>query len=446
MRLGPLAWAGLGLAVGALVVAALPASVLFVDSVTDRGAGGSDAQYACPMFCVVMDEMPDDGRCPVCGMELSEVSDESKLTRAEQRMVGLGTHALRRAPLFATVRVVGEVEYDERRVSRVTTRVAGWLTDVAVDASWVEVEEGEPLVSIYSPELFAAQKEFLVARESGDAALLATARRRLSLLGIGEAEREAILESGEPREALILRAPRSGVVTERNALPGASVKKGETLVAVADLGNVWIQTEVYERDLPRVRVGQPVRLEVATRARPLTGRIAFVEPMIDRRTRTSRVRIEVANPKGPDGLRPLRIGQRVDAWIRARLDERGDVVPPGREPERDPLALPRSAVLMTGERAVAYVLFTEPVPGERDYDLDPDALPETVLYEMVPITVGPLAEGDFHPVLDPGAIPEGALVVTEGNLLLDSQAQLSGKPSLLFPHGSRGGGGGHAGH
>ena len=188
--------------------------------------------------------------------------------------------------------------------------------------------------------------------------------------------------------------------------------------------------------------------------------MAFIDPVINRHTRTARIRIEVDNPADGEGTRLLRVGQRVDAWIEAHMDARGAVVAPGGRTEGGPLSVPRSAVLSTGKRNVLYVLFSESM-GKRDYGLDPRALPETVLYEMVSVRLGPVAERadaasgeEFYPVL--GVLPaeeglrqlsEGLVIVTKGNLLLDSQAQLSGKPSLLFPEGSRGGSSDpHAGH
>ena len=443
----------MGAGVGLVLVIFLPASWLFTGGVATKVEHGEGAQYACPMFCVVMEELPDDGRCPVCGMELDEVSGELKLNRAEQRMAGIEAIRLERVPLVRTVRVVGEVDYDERLVSRVTTRAAGWLTKVFVEAGWVQVAAGAPLVSIYSPELLAAQEEYLVARASKDESLLAAARRRLMLLGVGQTEITVIDRAGKASDSLVIRSPRSGVVVTRNALPGASVKRGETLVAVADLSRVWVQTEVYERDLPVIRVGHAVRLDAATLGRSLTGRVAFIDPAIARRTRTARVRVEVENPARDDGTRLLRIGQRVDAVIEARLDADGTVVPAGATPAKDPLALPASAVLRTGERIIAYALYTEKVPGKPVHRLDPERLPETVLYRLTPIRVGPSARrmgggegGEYYAILDADGLPEGAVFVTKGNLLLDSQAQLSGKPSLLFPEGNRGGGDPHSGH
>ena len=407
---GKLAAAAAGLVLGAVLFAALPGSWLFEDHGIEAAGGTA---YACPMFCVVVNELPENGRCPVCGMELTPISDESRITRAEQRMIGLETSRVERLDLSRVLRVVGEVDYDESRLGRITTRVAGWLTTVRVDATWAAVEEGEVLAELYSPELFAAQQELLLA----DGDLAPAAERKLRLLGIGDEEIAELRRTRELKSSLALRSPRDGVVVERNAIEGGSVAKGATLYTVADLSRVWVQTEVYEMDLPLVRQGLRVRLESATTPAPLAGVVAFVDPVIDRGTRTARVRIEVENPANADGDRQLRVGQRVDAWIESPLGYA--------------LAVPRSAVLRTGERAVIYSLRDE---GDG-----------RLLYEMVEVRVGPLARTpdgrageEYYPLLDAGPLEEGALVAIKGNLLLDSQAQLSGRPSLLFPHGNRG--------
>jgi Cu(I)/Ag(I) efflux system membrane fusion protein len=311
---------------------------------------------------------------------------------------------------------VGEVDYDETRLSKITTRTAGWLNEVWADTKWMKVEEGQKLAELYSPELYSAQKEYLLAKGE----LRATAAQRLRLLGIGNAEIATLERTGKVRDFLILRAPRTGVVAERHATKGAAVKKGETLYAIADLSHVWIQADVFESDLPFVSVGQTVRIEALNRKRPIMGTVAFIDPALDRHTRTARMRVEIKN----DGLR---LGQRVDAWIDTEV-------------EGKPLTLPRTAVLSTGERSIVYVLFTEQ-GGEKDYDLDPADLPGTVFYEMVSVRVGPTAANKgraFYPLLE-GELKAGMVIVTKGNLLLDSQAQLLGKPSLLFPKGSRSG-------
>jgi len=452
--------AATGLVIGMLMAFVAPAGWVFAERETTStvSGGAADDAYACAMFCVVLKEMPDDKRCPVCGMELTPVSGETSLDPDQRRMIGLEVQALGRVPLAYTVRVVGEVDYDEARLARVTTRSAGWLDEVWVDTTWMEVEKGRKLASFYSPDLYAAQKEYLVQLDqAGDEAsgsarsLLASAERRLKLLGIESEEIEALRRANAVQEALVLRAPFDGVVVERHAVRGASVKKGAALYTIADLSRVWIQAEVFERDLMWVRMGQTVWVQVDNRVEPIRGRVAFIDPVINRHTRVARMRIEVENPLLPDGTRLVRIGQRADARIEARLDEKGALASAETEDVRNPLAVPRSSVLTTGERSVVYVLFTEEPDGKtRQYGLDPERLPATVFYEMVEVRLGPLARRtgsseEYYPVV--GVVPsseggldrlrEGIVVVTHGNLLLDSQAQLSGKPSLLFPEGSR---------
>jgi multidrug efflux pump subunit AcrA (membrane-fusion protein) len=482
----------LGLLLGSVLVAVLPSSWLFVQR--DEHAGhpmetANAVTYACPMFCVVMDHMPEDEKCPVCGMTMTLVSGESTLNRSEQHMVGLQADVVRRIPLVRNVRVVGEVDYDETRLARITTRVGGWLETVWIDSTWTEVAKGEPLAAIYSPELYAAEQEYLVALRAsrgkdvegnalGPSSLLRTARRRLELLEVGPKEIASLEKSGVPRDSVVIRAPVGGVVVDRRVLEGASVKKGASLYTVADLSKVWVQALVFESDLPWVRVGQTVRLEIGGRDELLRGKVSFVDPIIDRNARTARVRIEVDNRVDDNGLRPLRIGQRVDAWLDARLDAQGGLLSPDATADAEnPLSVPRTAVLRTGERNLVYVLFTEEETAggrARDYQLDPENLPSKLWYEAVQIRVGPLAraagEGvlaEYYPVL--GVVPPrpvidpttgeeravmslrrltpGTTVVSKGNLLLDSQAQLAGKPSLLFPEGNRGGSADpHAGH
>lgn len=464
-----------GLLAGFVLVWLLPSSWIFVrpQGAEQASARGDDAaQYACPMFCVVMDRMPEGGKCPVCGMTMTVISGSSTLDRAEQHMVGLEADVVRRIPLVRTTRLVGEVDYDETRLARIATRAAGWLQTVWIDSTWSEVSRGEPLAALYSPEFYAAEQEYLVAwrahgAATGSDSLLAAARRRLALLDVDPREIAALESGGSARDAMVLRAPFGGVVVERRAVEGAAVAKGATLYTVADLSRVWIQAQVFEGDLPWVRPGQAARLEIDGAAGVLDGVVAFVDPVIDRTTRTARVRVEVDNATGPDGVRPLRIGQRVDAWVEAPLDASGGLVAPGTAGP-PPLAVPRSAVMRTGERSLIYVLFEDRDTAEgrvREHHLDPEKLPARVGYEAVEVRTGPVARrpgggppAEFVAVLSvvaprtsagapPLRLDEGVTVVTRGNLLLDSQAQLAGRPSLLFPVGNRGAPSDpHAGH
>ncbi len=481
----------IALTVGLGLGFALPSSWLFVqhDAPSDAPAdphghkhADDDVQYACPMFCVLMDTLPDDKKCPVCGMKMTKVSGRNTLTPQERRMAGVEVGTIRRLRLARTVRVVGEVDFDETRLSRVTTRVAGWLQQVAADTTWARVTKGQELAKIYAPDLYAAQKEYLVAyretqrrkQEGGagaardGASMLRAARRRLELFGIAAPEIAQLEETGVVEDSLVLRAPREGVIVERRAVSGSAVKTGATLYTIADLSRVWVQAEVFERDLPWIMTGQTARLRIDGDTETFTGRVAFIDPVLSRTTRTARVRIEVENPSVRDGTRRLRIGQRIDVWIESELGADGRPLSPDAEKGVPPtlLAVPRSAVLSTGNRYVLYLLFEESM-GKRDYAIDAQDLPKTVFYELIPVRVGlPVrivgdssGEG-FYPILgiarsatekpDKDSIKrlrEGLAVVLKGNLLIDSQAQLSGKPSLLFPKGNRGQAGDpHAGH
>lgn len=471
-----------GLVAGLVLAFVLPSTWVFVKDAAHAAMEDtpSGVKYACPMFCTIMDHMPENGKCPVCGMEMTVITGDSTLNASEQRMVGLEVQTVHRLPLVRAFRVVGEVDYDESRLVRVTTRMQGWLEEVLVDTTWAAVEKGQPLATIYSPDLYAAEREYLVEwRAGGDSAgsLLEAARRRLQLFGVDDREIAELESSGTPRRAVALRSPSTGVIVERYAVQGASVTKGSRLYTIADLSRVWIQAEAFESDLPWIRTGQVVQLRTGAGLFPIEGRVAFIDPVIDRATRTARVRIEVDNTAGVDGRRPLRVGQRVDAMIESPIGADGELVTAGENEEPLPLAVPRTAVLRTGERTLIYALFVEkdaPDGRIRDYRIDPRRMPDRVWYEPIEVRLGPVtrlrdgsvaeeyfpilgvvppkprmdpATGKHLPVLSLRRMTEGVAVVTRGNLLLDSQAQLSGKPSLLFPEGNRGASSDpHAGH
>lgn len=473
----------LGLVIGCISTFLVPDDWLF-----EPGEGSNvqardpDARWACPMFCVVLDELPERPRCPVCGMVLERVRDDLRLDEHERFMAGVETAVLRERPLHLSLRQIGEVDYDETRLTTVTTRVTGFLEKVHVRETWVPVQTGQELVEIYSPELYEAQTNYLLAWERAgkpatiDAvedptrrAVLESTHQNLRNFGIDDREIEAIRAEGGPRRRLTLRASADGVVIRRNVVEGAATKAGEALYVIADLSRVWIQLEVFEHDHARIDVGRSV--EVLAEALPdqaIVGEVSFVDPVIDRRTRTARVRVSVENPHLVTGRRLFQPGQRVDARIRVGLG--ANAAPTAPKGEEVPLlALPVAAILETGLRQVAFVLYEEVLTTDaegqrvsrRRYDLDPATLPRTVGYELVELVTGPVAldpEGErCHPVLELAHVPRqgpglrelapGLVFVAQGAFLLDSQAQLAGKPSLLHPEGAaRTDAAGHAGH
>lgn len=249
------------------------------------------------------------------------------------------------------VRTVGQVTFDETRMKAVSPKIDGWVEQLFIDFTGKSVRVGDPVLSIYSPMLVTAQEELLLAtrlaREvsggTADAArsaedLVRSARRRLAYWDIPETEIAAIESSGEVRRALTLHSPVGGVVVEKNVLAGQRVMAGDALYRVVDLSVVWVEGEVFEQDLPVVRLGLPVVTELeALPGERRSGRITYIYPTLDPDTRTARVRVELSNPG-------LRLKPGMYATFRFTARGRADV-----------LTIPRSAVLSTGERSLVFV-------------------------------------------------------------------------------------------
>ncbi|MEE8467662.1 MAG: efflux RND transporter periplasmic adaptor subunit, partial [Planctomycetota bacterium] len=199
----------------------LPARWLFVPDELASAKEADSTRYACPMFCVVLDELPEDPRCPVCRMQLAPISDTATLDRHEQWISGLQGVALTRMPLVRELRLYGEVAYDEQRIEVVSSRMTGWIEELTRRVTWEEVQEGEVLAEIFSPELQVAQQELLIARGLGEE-VVAAAREKLSVrYGLDMRDVDSVLVAGTPLRRLPFRAPTSGVFVRRSAVQGA---------------------------------------------------------------------------------------------------------------------------------------------------------------------------------------------------------------------------------
>jgi Cu(I)/Ag(I) efflux system membrane fusion protein len=368
---------------------------------------------------------PKPGQCPLCAMDLVPVTEtgagdvgarELKLSPAARKLAEIQTSPVERRPVEAELRMVGKVEYDETRVSYITAWVAGRLERLHVNFLGVTVKQGDPMVSIYSPELLAAQEELIQSlsasesiRETDAESLRRTARQtvaavreKLRLLGLTEEQIAEIETRGTVSEEVTILAPSGGVVVEKNAFEGQFVATGTRIYTIADLSRVWVKLDAYESDLSWVRPGQEV--EFSTEAYPgetFTGEVAFIDPILDSRTRTAKVRVNLENPRGR--LKP-------EMFVRAVV--RADVGPASNG--LAPLVIPASAPLITGKRAVVYL---EIEPG---------------LYGGREIVLGPRA-GEFY-VVEEG-LEEGQHVVSQGNFKIDSAIQILAKPSMMNPEG-----------
>ena len=265
------------------------------------------------------------------------------------RRIGVTYAVATREPLIAEVRSVGQITFDETRLQAITAKVDGWVESLNVNATGQYVKAGQPLMSIYSPMLVAAQEELLVARKlttdvsSPDASrhaadLLASARKRLSYWDVPDDDIAEIERTGITRRTIVLRSGATGYVTEKNVVVGQRIMAGEPLYRVADLSVVWAEGEVFEQDLASVYLGQAVRAALdALPGVSRTGRISYIYPTLNPETRTVRVRVVLGNAD-------MQLKPGMYATLRIT----------GLQP-RAVVTVPRSAVLATGERSIVFV-------------------------------------------------------------------------------------------
>lgn len=272
----------------------------------------SDSEFYCPMHpSVVRAEADPSGavpKCPICGMPLSTrkrgelpslpegVLSRVQLSPYRIELAGIRTSDVERRPLTINVNTVGYVAIDERKQSRIVVRASGYVEKLYVNESFSQVEAGEPLVEIYSPELYSAAQELIIANNGLGTSLIDTSREKLRLLGVADTEIEEILKTGKASSRLVIRSPHHGHVFEKRIVEGDSVQAGQTLFEVVDLRTVWIESEVYEKDAASLRTGQAAvaRLD-AYPGRTFEGKVSLVHPHVEPATRTVRVRFELEN-------------------------------------------------------------------------------------------------------------------------------------------------------
>jgi Cu(I)/Ag(I) efflux system membrane fusion protein/cobalt-zinc-cadmium efflux system membrane fusion protein len=365
---------------------------------TDRvSASESEELYSCGMHPHVVQEGP--GTCPICGMELTPV-DHGQAPAASApagvsvdpvvvQNMGARIEPARRRTVFRHVRSIGEVEVGEDQISAVNLRFSGWVERIRVDKTGDPVERGQTLFEIYSPELVAAQQEYLLALRTRGAGsdLARSARRKLDLWGLAEGDVASIARSGKVRRTLPIRSPRSGYVLRKNVVEGARVEAGQDLYSVGDLSRIWVTADVYEFDAPWVEVGQPARMELSyEEGRALEGKVAYVYPTLNEMTRTLTVRLEFENPA-------MRLKPGMFATVYIQFRRRDDVV-----------AIPTEAILDTGRRKIVFVSV-----GEGRFE------PREIVTGLT---------GDHHVTEVVSGLEEGDQVVVSGQFLLDSESQL----------------------
>lgn len=514
-----------------LVVAGL---ILLVQNIPWKATATAEHNdvWTCSMHPQI--RLPQPGKCPICGMALIPVSKLPGARDDLEARAGIVTEPIERRELFKEIRTVGKLDYSERQVAFISSRVDGRVDRLFVDFTGVEVKKGDHLVEVYSPELLVAQNELLlgldaVEKEKPSASSiksfshsrLEAARTKLKLLGILDEQIHEIEASKTPSPHLKIFAPMGGTVIEKNVRVGQYLKTGDPVYRIANLNPIWLYLNIYEFDVGSIRFGQPVDVHLeAFPGETFSGSIMFIDPFLDDATRTIRVRVNIKNPD-----RLLKPQMFATATIHVRLRADGTPQPTGMEgmfvcpmhpeimqpdpgncpicemplekvpelrskpshresPEKpaeevkhdhsiaakqpqsatkpqksEPhagheghaampppqkkatsnsgvLAIPVSAVLDTGRRRITY------------------RLTDVGAYELVELKLGPRAHAmdksgtrrEYFVVLD--GIKEGDQVVSQSGFLLDSQRQIEGMPSLLYPAGQAGTAlhSGHSGH
>ncbi len=447
----------------------------------DHDAKEQTQVWTCSMHPQI--RQPKPGKCPICGMNLIPASDSGSqgmtgmrqmtVTPEAAKLMEIETSPVERRYVEATIRIVGKVEYDEARLGYITAWVAGRLDRLFVDYTGVSVKQGDHMVQLYSPELLSAQEELIqairavkelkksgvgIVRETAAGTVVAS-REKLRLWGLTPAQIKEIEERGAPSDHVTIQSPMGGIVIHKNAQEGMYVQTGTRIYTIADLTHLWVMFDAYESDLAWLRYGQPVRfITEAYPGQAFTGTIAFIDPVLDDKRRTVKVRVNVTNDDGR-----LKPGMFVRGTVRAKVASSGRVmdtdlagkwigpmhpeivkdepgpcdicgmplmrveelgyVSPQEEESAKPLLVPASAVLATGTRAIVYVK----VPGA-----------DKPTFEGREIVLG-LRAGDYYIVRS--NLHEGEEVVTQGNFKIDSALQLSAKPSMMNPQGGASGGG-----
>jgi len=447
------------------ILLTISAGLLLTGCNGDKSSAAGEAKektlYTCGMHPQVVQDKP--GNCPICGMKLTPIrkqagtaaasaSGERKIKYYKSTMnpgetkpvpgkdsmgmdmvpvyedeagaaggsiiqvdpvttqnMGIRTATVMRGPLRRAIRTVGVIDYNETALADVNTKFKGWIEKLHANATGQLVMRGDPLFEVYSPDLYSAQREYLLALEQGTntpgaATLKTSALTKLKYYDISDEQIAELDRTHEPRKALRIAAPQDGFVVEKMVVEGQMVEPGMKMYRLADLGLVWVQAQIYEQDLPFIKLGQEATVTLSYLPdREFRGRVTYIYPNVDEKTRTVRVRMEFHNP-----------GYFLKPGMFATVEVISELEPSA-------LLIPDSAILRSGEKTTVFAA----LDGGR--------------FEPRTVTLGPQAENDQYEVL--AGLKEGERIVTSGQFMLDSESQLREAIQKMAGAGERGNGG-----
>ena len=369
--------------------------------------------WTCSMHPQIRMDKP--GQCPICGMDLIPLEenktkatsdpDEIKMTESAIGLANIETVQVRKGVPEKTIYLLGIIKPDERNIAALTARFGGRIEKLDINFTGQNVRKGDKLATIYSPELVSAQRELLEAIKYKDSnpGFYNAARTKLKLWDLTEGQINDLENSGKPMHYFSLLSPISGTVTKRDVAIGDYVKVGSPMFEVINLRKVWVMFDAYENDLPWIRRGDEIEFTIQSLpGKVYTGRVKYIDPFINAKTRVAKVRVELNNP----GLL-LKPEMFTAGILKSRIKKTND------------LLIPKSSILWTGKRAVVYVKV-------------PEREQPTFIYREV--VLGPEA-GNFYVVSS--GLEEGEVIAMNGVFNIDAAAQLAGKPSMMNPEGGK---------
>ena len=362
------------------------------DSVLEHAKKHLDPKYVCPMHPQIIKD--EEGSCPICGMDLvpkmidpntgkhPAVSVKGEIIQS----MGLRTEAVRKDTLWRFIRTVGRVEYNETKLIHLHPRAPGWMESLMIRSEGERVSEGDKLGTFYSPEILSAQVDFFVALEQSDSSRVEKARNRLRILGIDDATIRQLEESRETRNALPVYAPGKGIVTMLGAREGMYLKPDMEMMTIADLSSVWVMVDVYEHQIGWLSEGLTAEISVpAWPGKTWEGKVDYIYPELDMKSRTLRVRLEFPNP---------------DMTLKPNMFAEVKIYG---GPQRDTLLIPAEALIRTGERDTVVTSLGD---GR---------------FQPVDVVVGARSNGKVEIL---SGLKEGDEIVTSGQFLIDSESSL----------------------
>ena len=360
--------------------------------------------FICPMHPTYTSNKQGD--CPICGMKLVEKKDREKHSALElnidpqkEQYIGIKTTKAVIQDAKKEINVLGTIVPDERRLSHIHTKFSGYIQKVFADYEGKLISKGQPLFTVYSPELVSTQEEFLLALDAEDKlkgnkfseidqsqnALLSAAKKRLELWDVSENQIKKLKETRRTSKELTIYSPVNGFITERNAFEGEQISQEDTLYDIADLSVVWAIVEAYETDLPHIMLDQSAVINFPyENIKPITGKVTYIYPTVEETTRTIKIRIELNNPSFK-----LKPDMYVNAVIETSIGKQ--------------IIIPARAVIESGKRKIVFVKSTEGKFIPKEINPGPEINNDRVIYS---------------------GINEGDEIVTDGNFLLDSESNL----------------------